>query len=325
MNTLINVQQKPIFDETITKKEYHNYSSYLQIYRNNDEIRIPIQNQDLLLLSCDSYIYIEGLVRATTKTDTKTHINPPNTAVLKNNCMAHLFDEIRYEINGMEIDRTRNLGVRTTLKNAVSLNQSESQMLENSGWSPNEELKIEKGQFNFMIPLKVLLGFAEDYNKVILNSKHELILIRSKSDENAVKSMDGTEIISLHITNILWKVPHIQLCDSSKLALFKTIKSSTPLQIAFRSWDSHINPMLSKGTNHLWNVKLSLQNEKPRFILIGFQNDTSKLENKFIHANLANIKVYLNSECYPYEDLGLNFDQTKYAVVYEMYSKFQQS
>jgi len=35
--------------------------------------------------------------------------------------------------------------------------------------------------FNFSIPLKNLLGFAEDFKKVLLNCKHELVLLISKN------------------------------------------------------------------------------------------------------------------------------------------------
>lgn len=318
MSGIINILERPVLDESIIKNEYHSYSSYLQTFNNSDEIRIPIQNQDLLILPCESYIYIEGFIKTADQSLAKN-------AKFKNNCMAYAFDEIRYELNGLEIDRTRNLGISTTIKNFVSLNVNESKALVSAGWSPTEDLDASKSYFNFTVPLKLLLGFAEDFNKIIVNSKHELILIRSKNDANVMFSTNVDEVPTLKITNVLWKVPHIQLSDLRKLELFNIIKSSRPLQIAFRSWDSHINPTLVNGTNHLWNVKLSLQNEKPRFILIGFQDSTSALKNTFINCDLTNIKVYLNSESYPYEDLGLNFSREKYAVLYNLYCKFQQS
>ena len=51
MDDILNVFQKPLYDESIVKKEYHSYSSYLNSFKNNDEIRISIQNQDLLICS----------------------------------------------------------------------------------------------------------------------------------------------------------------------------------------------------------------------------------------------------------------------------------
>lgn len=318
MAGIINILEKPILDESIIKNEYHSYSSYLQTFNNSDEIRIPIQNQDLFILPSESYIYIEGFIKAADQSLAKN-------AKFKNNCMAYAFDEIRYELNGLEIDRTRNLGISTSIKNYVTLNENGSKALANAGWSPSADLDASQSYFNFTVPLKLLLGFADDFNKIIVNSKHELILTRSKNDGNVLFSTNAEETPTLKITNVLWKVPHIQLSDVRKLELYNIIKSSRPLQIAFRSWDAHINPTLVNGTNHLWNVKLSLQNEKPCFILIGFQDSTSVAKNTFITCDLTNLKVYLNSESYPYEDLGLNFSREKYAVLYNLYCKFQQS
>lgn len=97
------VLEKPQIDSSIMRKEIHSYSSYLQSFQNNNEIRITIQNQDLYALPSESLLYIEGFV---TKDDSTVSLSMK----LQNNCVAHVFDEIRYEINGIEIDCTRYLG-----------------------------------------------------------------------------------------------------------------------------------------------------------------------------------------------------------------------
>ncbi|KAI8123527.1 hypothetical protein CVS40_6005 [Lucilia cuprina] len=122
------------------------------------------------------------------------------------------------------------------------------------------------------------------------------------------------------ISNISWRIPHVQLSDFSKLNMMKTINSGTSIPIAFRSWDCHINPQLNTGTNHIWNVKLAANRERPRFVLVAFQND-----KKFVHCNLSNIKVHLNSESYPYDDLNIKFKNERFAILYDMYLRFQQS
>jgi len=315
MSEIINILERPLVDESITKKEYHSYVPYLKSFGNNDEIRISIQNQDLYVLPSESFLYIDGTV--------SVGAGKPTTNVKFNlNCMAHFFDEIRYELNGIEIDRTRQVGVATTLKNFVSLNTNESDMLENAGWWFDESHLQAKDYFNYCIPLKMLLGFAEDYKKIILNSKHELILLRSKSDANvAYSSVDAeNKALELKILNIVWKVPHIQVADTTKLQLFKTIKSSQPLTLSFRNWDCHFNPALTNGTSHFWSVKMAPQNERPRFIILAFFKG-----NEFTHCNLTDIKVHLNSESFPYDDLNLEFKHERYALLYEMYAKFQES
>ncbi|XP_075167835.1 uncharacterized protein LOC142239997 [Haematobia irritans] len=311
MTEILNVSEKPFSDENITKKDYHSYVPYIRSFKNNDEIRITIQNQDLYVLPAESYIYIEGTI---TVASGERAIN----ARLKNNCVAHMFDEIRYELNGVEIDRSRYLGISSTIKNFASLTSFESNMLLNAGWSSLEDISVNT--FNFYVPLKMLLGFAEDFHKIILHSKHDLILLRSSSDSQACYSSDPKENLNLTITNVMWRIPHVHLSDIMKVKVMKTVRDGTSLPIAFRSWDCHFNPTFFGSMKCNWNVKLSLNRERPRFILFAFVR-----EGKFAHCNLTNIKVHLNSETYPYDDLNLKFDENRYAILYEMYTKFQEN
>lgn len=93
------------------------------------------------------------------------------------------------------------------------------------------------------------------------------------------------------------------------------------LPIAFRSWFCHYQPQLQTSQNHIWNVKLAANRERPRFVLIVFQHD-----NKFTHSHLNNMKVHLNSESYPYDDLNIQFDNQRYTILlYDMYVRFQQN
>ena len=39
----------------------------------------------------------------------------------------------------------------------------------------------------------MILGFAEDYRKIVVNAKHELILMRSRNDLNAVLQVPISE------------------------------------------------------------------------------------------------------------------------------------
>lgn len=317
MSSIIDVLEKPISDENIIKKDYHTYTPYLQSYNNNDEIRISIQNQDLYVLPCESFIYVEGFIK-----DVKNNklVQTASNFKLKNNFVAYLFDEIRYELNGIEIDHTRHLGTCTTIKNLISLSTTDSNAMENAAWNKLDDIDVINGYFNFYVPLKMLLGFAEDYNKIILNGKHELILLRNKNDSDLVYSTVTTEETQLTISNISWRIPHVQLSDYSKLNMIKIINSGAAIPIAFRSWDCHMNPQLNSGTNHIWNVKLAANRERPRYVIIGFQHD-----NKFIHCDLINLKVHLNSESYPYDDLNLKFKNERFAILYDMYVRFQQN
>jgi len=45
--------------------------------------------------------------------------------------------------------------------------------------------------------------------------------------------------------------------------------------------------------------------------------------NTFDYSLLNNLKLYLNSEFYPYDDLNLDFDKNIYAVLFDMYARFR--
>lgn len=51
------------------------------------------------------------------------------------------------------------------------------------------ELHDKRGDtgFQFCIPYNILLGFSEDYNRIAINARYELILIRSRVDANVLR------------------------------------------------------------------------------------------------------------------------------------------
>lgn len=322
MSELLDITDFPRFDETVSKKQYHTYSPFIESFSPNDTIQICVQHQDLILLPSESFLYVEGTLTDETN-------NAVDTIKLTNNCVGFMFEEIRYELNSIEIDRTKNVGISTCLKNYISLNSHESTSLTNAGWKADGDrvIKTSNGHFNFCIPLNRLLGFAEDYKKIIPNAKHELILIRAKSNDNSVKT--SLAKYKFNIKKINWKVPHITLSDAERLKLYQTIQSSRPLQISFRSWDLYHYPNVPVSTQNIWRVKTSNQLEKPRFVIFALQ--TNKLNNlnanpsEFSTCNLNDVKVYLNSEVYPYDNLHISFNEDRFALLYHLYITFQEA
>ena len=80
------------------------------------------------------------------------------------------------------------------MKGLVSCNPTQN--LENAGWidiAETQKLTDNAGYFDVSIPLSMILGFAEDYHKIIVNSKHELVLTRSKNDVNAIVQTEAEE------------------------------------------------------------------------------------------------------------------------------------
>ena len=76
-------------------------------------------------------------------------------------------------------------------------------------------------------------------------------------------------------------------------------------------------------------MKTSNQLEKPRFIILGFQTNRKNQLNQnaslFDHCNLSDIKLFLNSQYYPYGNLNLDINRNQFAIIYDMFANFQQA
>ena len=327
---ILNVNQGPLFDETLWEKEYHTHNPYASSkLGNNDEIRIPIQQQDAYTLPCESYLYVEGKI-------TKDDGTVGSTVPFINNPIAFLFEEIRYEISGVTVDSTKRLGVTSTLKGLVSLSSTETNPLLTAGWivPGNNAFSVSNtGYFDFCIPLRILMGFTEDYRRIIMNVKQELVLLRSSTDYDAVVAAAGVTEDKLDwkcvLDKVSWRIPHVRLADKHKITLLKQLNSDRDIVLPFRSWEMHENPTLQAAQRISWSIKTSNQLEKPRYIIFAFQTDRKNTITRnaglFDHCNLTNVKLYLNSQFFPYDNINVSFTKDRYSILYDMYARFQSS
>lgn len=327
---ILDIRSGPTFDETLWEKEYHTHTPYASSkLKNNDEIRIPIQQQDVYTLPSESYLYIEGKV-------TKKDGTNGTTIPFINNPMAFLFEEIRYELSGIIIDSTKKVGITSTLKGMVSFTPNEINQLKTSGWIQpglNSVAPSSDGYFDFCVPLKMLLGFAEDYKRILINTKQELVLLRSSTDYDLIVGPTSTTATSLEwkldLQKIVWRVPHVRLADEHRITLLKQLNSDREIVIPFRNWEMHEYPTLPKSKRQSWAVKTSNQIEKPRYVIVAFQtkqkNEITANAGLFKTCKLNNIKLFLNSQFFPYDNVSVEFSKARYSVLYDMYARFQSS
>lgn len=327
---ILNITEPIAYDNSIESYEVHSYKPYVNSFNKNDEIRIPINQQDLYILPSASSLFIEGTVNVYKRVPNADGTQERVTSVnFTNNPILYLFQDIRYELNGVEIDKIKNAGITTTMKSLISMNENESNMSKIWGWSVEGMKETSGGKFSVCIPLNKILGFAEDYTKVIINCRHELILLRSNTNLNALKLNTNEVVDDIFINKIVWRVPHIKVSDRERINLLKLLEKDRALNIAFRNWDLYEYPLLPKTTKHTWSIKTSSQIEKPRYVILGLQtarkNQHDKDMSRFDHCNLRTVKVFLNSTYYPYESLEANFNDNSYALIYEEYARFQHS
>ena len=333
MAEILNIQSPIVYDDSIKKIEYHSYQPYTSSeIKNSDKIRISIQNQDSCMYPAGSYVRYIGKA-------TKSDNNALANTEFVNNGLAHVLEEVRYEMAGIEIDKCKNPGITCTMKGCLSFNPSQTNMLANAGWGTvagSLPILDASGNFDVLIPLSMLLGFAEDHKKMVVNMKHDLILVRSRTDMNCVLQTNTApsgnatyEQFKLTISKIEWVMPYITLSDKFKVNLYNFISKDRPIEIGFRTWELYEYPKLPTTNRHIWSVKTSNQLEKPRFVILGFQTNRKDRRTAnaslFDHCQISNVRLYLNSQYYPYNNLNLDINQNQYSMLYEMYAQFQNS
>lgn len=322
------------FNDDITRVQEQIYTPSTQNFNNCDLIEIAIQNSDAYLNISDSMLMFEGTVTGPAAGD---QITAPNFKFVNNGYM-HLFQEITYSLNGIDVDSIRSPGIATTMKAGVSFSEEESKSMDLIGWKPksanihtNFTYKhvdgVGKGNFVVCIPLKFIFGFAEDYKKVLINCKHKLTLLRSNTDINAYQS--EIENLKVQIKKVEWRVPHVMVNDENRYKLLKVLEGDKKISLPFRKWMYFELPALRRTTSDVWSLRTTTNLEKPRYIILGIQKSDKRTMNgdcsTFDHVNMRNIKVYLNDVAYPYNNLNLNYGANSYANAYLMYLQFQQS
>lgn len=309
---VLNINTLAARDDSIIRKEFYPYSPYTTSYADTDEIRIAIQSQDSYLLPCESYLYMQ--VTATT-----VGVNGANDAdvTFVANFPSFLFSDVRYELNGVEIDRLRNVGRSSTMKlriasrttqlNGYHLFCKSMELTSARSVAPAQGDPIPVKVYDVIIPLSVWFGFCDDYRKIILNCKHELILNRSRGTVECVKGGGagaGTARVSFVINKIQWKMPHITLSDSVKLKMLNYLSKNRKITIQYRSADMVVYPTVPQTDNLMWTVKTVSNVNKPRFIVVGLQTSRDNSHrvdaSKFDHCSVTFVRLHMNSQIYPY-------------------------
>lgn len=316
----LQLYRDPHFDDSIVREEIRTYHPFVKSFRNNDEIEITIYQQDALLLMHEAALLIEGTLKKTAG---------GGTVEFTNNSGAYLFDSISYELNGKEVDKVRDPGT-VSLMRAYLCYDKHDETLSIAGWNfPGGQLvtyNSVKSTFFIRIPLSHLFGLFQDYKRVMFG-KQTIRLIRARTDANCFKVSTDDTVVELSITGIELKAKHVFLNDVLKLNFLTQINSDKPILLPYRQWEIHELPALTAGaTKEIWSVKTCTNVESPRYVIVAFQTDRKDREKQdivyFDNIDISNIKLCINSEYYPYEDLKLDFTARKYAEAYHMYTQF---
>lgn len=324
MDSILNVHNPLAVDESVTQLEYYSHQPYGSAsYGNDDEVRIAVQNQDLLVLPSKSVLHISGRL-------TKADGEPSTVTKFVNNGICFLFGEARYEINGHEVDVCKNVGITTCMRVYSSITSNQAHYLENAGCyfevNATGNQTNAQGYFDVNIPLHMIFGFCSDYSKVVMNCKHELILSRCHNDNDAIISTAAEEF-KIHLSKVEWLLPYVRVSDEYKIPLYKSVTLDKTIVMGFRSWELFTYPTLPETSKNIWRIKTTNSIERPRYVIIGFQtarhNKPRANAALFDHCNIRNATLFLNSQSYPYCPMNLDIAKNNFAILYQMYATFQ--
>lgn len=352
------------YDNSIQSWHYIGYTPQNQanINTRSSPIQIDINASDSYINISKSFLVIKGeLVR----NDNSNQYAANDEVALINNAMMYLFAEITFTLGGVVVERISSPGQTTSMLGYLSLpddystsaglkscwskdstNHASSAKFTaaaiapaagyiptenpnyNQGFSARKGLLMSanpRGSFSFIIPFDHIFGFGE-YNKVIYNIKHSLLLTRNSSDSQAIYHANGVTDGKINLTEITWKVPHIKP-DTVKLAELRDIierKQSIPVAFPARTSDAITVPPTQ---NFTWRISVISGIEKPRWIIVAFQTDRTVNQEQnpavFDHLNITNANVTLNGEKYPLHDFVINFARNDYSELYEKFDDFK--
>lgn len=327
----LNVGTLAARDDSIIKKEFYPYTPFTTSFGDSEEIRIAIQSQDSYLLPCESYIYMQIAV---TSRGTAGVGDPPVRFVT--NFASFLFSDARYELNGVEIDRVKDVGRSSTMKLRIAslpshINSYGTLSAAMEATTPTDPVNAEV-LFDVVVPLSVWFGFCDDYRKVMLNCKHVLVLNRSPNTLNCVEgggTLDTTARVTLELRKIVWKMPHLTLADDIKLGMLNYLSKNRKITAQYRSMDLAHYPTLPQSQNNMWTVKTVSHMHRPRYVVVGLQTNrnSTHVNNaaQFDRCRISEVRLHLNSQIFPYNMSAFNLHGAEYSELYDLYKRVQPS
>jgi hypothetical protein len=154
-----------------------------------------------------------------------------------------------------------------------------------------------KGSFSVAIPLSHILGFEDDYDKVVYGFKHSLIVKRA-SDNDAIIRDGGAAAGKVELSRIQWMMPHV---THMTVRSFHSSRQLKPRKISqLRSDHVNVRAMSVPQTrNFTWNLCTQTTLNMPRYIIVGFQTvrggDQTKNPAMFDHVKVKLIRAKLNT------------------------------
>lgn len=319
-NPFARLYNDVVYDDSIKKEEEKTYYPYTKSFENNDIVDICVNQSDAWFNMSLSSISIKGKV---VKTGDGNVSFSPNAA-------AFLFESVTYLQCGQELETVRDPGRVSAMRGYLCYDQNNTKDLYTASWNYPLSYALQgDNSFHFLLPLRHLFSICSDSNRVT-TGKQSIRMVRARDDNECLQITDADTSAEVVIESIELKVMHQVPNDEIKLQLLNAIKKNKPIPIPFMKWELHELPSLKTGaTREIWSVKTTSAVESPRFVIVAFQTDRhanlTKDPTYFDHVNITNIRLMLNSDYWPSEQMQLDFSKNDFAVAYKNYANFYRS
>lgn len=325
---VFNMNDKTLFEDGSIKE--FEYFEFFPVDSNNNlnnagNIDIVIQQQDLITLPSESYLYLEGELA---KKDGDFTDDDKNDVALINNSMMYLFSNITYYLNAQEVENINNPGQTSTMVGMLKYSPAQSATeglsmcwlpdidYNNDNQNDSMSLRSNFKKFSFNIPLKHIFGFMEDYNKILYGVK-QLVRLKRVINNDFIQVKNGMkeEDFKITLNKASLYMPIIKPSLEEENKLYKSIENKSVVDILFRGRFTQTYALLENSNRLDW----SFQNTtgKPRYLIIGFQKKKMNSKSNFSNLELEEIHVELNTRRYPNQDLEVNFPDNKYSRVFK--------
>jgi hypothetical protein len=312
VNPMLELDQTVPIDTSIERYEFIEYvqneSSHIGP---NAEIRFNVSAKDAYIHPHGSFLQIEGeVVVEAGKKD-------PD---LDQNFVLGLFENMRYEINHVEIDNVRKPALTCMVKALLTLRPGERNTVSDLTGMFQKERLVHNKHFLTIIPLTALFGFADDYDKLMWGSTHQLILLRSGSDARALHSTTGGEG-KIHLKSITWKVPHVKPNMLEDAMLTKQyMNNKTVIPIVYRQYRLQEFPDIGRSLELIWDMATDKREETASLCVLFFQTDRNQIKQHSCQLDDAAVKSFyaeLNGRAYPQKPTLVN--KNLIASLYHLY------
>ena len=340
---ILNIQERLTVDDSIKSYQYAEYQPITGSQLNTPgQITITIENTDDFYHPRHSWLQIEGqVVKAA---DEGVYANG-DLITLTNNGLMYLFTNIKYGLGDMEIESLNHPGVATTMLGSLkysddfskgpglmqcwTIDTTTTTTAANTGFTIRQAYVIQKpnpnGTFSFAVPLEHILGFCEDYDKVVYGVRHTLTLVRATDDNDAIFRAADADAGKVKLSKISWMMPKVQPSDEMKYKLYKHIESKDVVDVGFRMRQCSVI-QIPQATSMSWRLGVKTAPEKPRYIIVGIQTDKVGNQERnaalFNHSNVTDMSVVLNNEKYPNLNANANFTKNQFSHFFKEISEF---